>query len=89
MNDDVSAADGLIHAVVVDQGLSTVVFPPNLDAEGIGVVIAGPDHELVGVPVGIEPVVDRAAAFELGIFPALVDHQPIVAIRMEIKSRPG
>ena len=53
--------------------------------EGIRRAIASPQHELVGIPVRVECAVDRALSLELGIGPALVDHQPFIAVRVELK----
>lgn len=67
VHDDISTSDGLVGAVVVDHILNTrCVFPPDADAESVQAAIASPQHELVGVAVGVEPIVDRAFALELG-----------------------
>jgi hypothetical protein len=71
VHDDAAAADRLVGAVVIDVMLCGIgVLPPDADAEGVCAVgagtIAGPQHELVGVAVGIQLPVDRARALELG-----------------------
>ena len=66
MQNDISATYGLVRIVVIEHGLYAVILPPDLDAGGVGDIIASPQHEFVGVSVWVEPVIDQAAALELG-----------------------
>jgi hypothetical protein len=46
------------------------VLPPDADAEGVGrpeVAVSSPQHELVGVAVGVCCPIDQPAALELGV----------------------
>ena len=58
------------------------ILIPDLDAEGVRVVIVGADHELVGGPVRVEPVIDGAAALELGVGPAAIIFPTLAASKM-------
>ena len=85
MHNDVATADGLVGAVVVDHGFYAVIFRPDLDAEGVRAAIPGPQHKFVGVPVVIQRAVEGTAALELGVGATLVDHQPIIRVRLEVE----
>ena len=52
--------------------------PPDLDTEGVGIVIIGRDHELVAALS-----IDRAFTLELGLVTS--HHQPFVAAAVEVQ----
>ena len=82
MDDDIAFADGLLTAVVVDDGLIFIdIFIPDLDPQGVGIAVAGPDHELVQVAA----IVNRAYTLELGRVPA--DHEPLITLAVEMETR--
>ena len=85
MHHDASATNGLAEAVIVDQMLASAILPPDLDAESVGGPITGPEHEFVGIAIGVKCAIDRTAALELGVRPGLIDHQPFICTRMEIE----
>ena len=64
---DVTSTDGLVGTVVVNHVFNSIVFPPDLDAEGIRAVIASPQHGLVGISIRVESAIDCTAALELGV----------------------
>ena len=45
VNDNITASDSLIHAVVINDNLIVVHFVPNLDAEGVWVSITCPNPD--------------------------------------------
>jgi hypothetical protein len=77
---DAAAADGLVGAVVIERGLDTASVLPDLDAEGVGVAIAGPERELVGVAVAVEGGVDGPLVLELAVGFVLIDDQSLVGV---------
>jgi hypothetical protein len=81
-----AAADRLIEAVVIDHVLASRVFPPDLDAEGIGGSIASPQHELISIAVGIQRSNDLTAALELGVDLVLAYHQSFIADRAVVEA---
>lgn len=83
---DAPAADGLALAVVVDVMLYAVgILPQDAYAEGVGGGVSSPQHELVGVSVGIQYSVDRAAALKLGIDLVPAYHQSFVGVGKEVE----
>jgi len=63
VHDDVASADRLVEAVVIDHIFFSGGFPPDLDSEGIGGAIVGPELELVGAAIGVESPVDGCAGY--------------------------
>lgn len=51
---DTAAIDRLVHTVVIDNHIPESVFPPDLDPEGVGRAIAGPQHKFIAIPVGVQ-----------------------------------
>lgn len=85
MHDDTPATNGRVETVIVDDMCACAILPPDLNTEGVRRAIASPKHEFVGIAIGIKRAIDCAAALELGVVATLVDHQPIICIRMEVE----
>ncbi len=79
VDDDAPSADLLVHTVVVDDGLDTAGFGPDLDTERIRIIVTRPDLELVRAFT-----VDRAFALELGEV-ASGNDEPVIVRRMEVQ----
>ena len=69
-----AAAQGLLRPIVID----SPIVAPDVDAEGVGIVIIGRDHELVTALA-----IDRAFTLELCLVAG--DHQPFVAAGVEVQ----
>jgi len=86
VNDDAATFNSLVETVIINVSfVPDIIFFPNPDPEGIavvGVVIFGPQHELV-----VTLTVDGARPFELGIGTGLIDYQPLVAGAVEVQIR--
>ncbi len=89
---DIAAADRLVKAIVVDDNLiAPRDLVPNPDPEGVvaaRIEIFGPEHELVAL-AWPRVAVDGAGPLVLGVGAALVDHQPVVVIRVEVQAAGG
>ena len=80
MDHNRSSTDRLVKPVVVlNHFVAEFIFLPDLDAEGIRLIIASPNHELV-----VAFAVDSAHPLKLGIVTAS-NNQPVIAVAVEVQ----